>query len=79
LINSTIGDLRIEGSIEAVTLFGSTVTGKAALADNRTPRPMQIVGNTFRAAVACSGNSAPPDDGGTANTFEGGATGQCGK
>jgi IgA Peptidase M64 len=79
LINSTIGDLRIEGSIEAVTLFGSTVTGKAALADNRTPRPIQLIGNAFRGAVACSGNSAPPDDGGTANTFEGGTTGQCGR
>jgi hypothetical protein len=79
LINSTIGDLRIEGSTDSVTLFGLTVGGHTTLSDNRTQRPVQLIGNTFRGAVACSGNSASPDDGGTANTFEAGATGQCGR
>ena len=77
LINSTIGDLRIEGATDSVTLFGSTVTGRVTLSDNRTRRPVQMIGNTFRGAVACSGNNASPEDGGTANTFEVGAAGQC--
>ena len=69
LIGTTIGELRISGTVDRVTLFASRIGGAAVLTDNRTARPMLLAGNTFDGGVTCTGNSAVPENGGTPNSF----------
>lgn len=79
LVNARVGGLvRISGTTDAVTLFGSTLNKDVAVSDNKTKKPATIVGNTIAGALACTGNNADPSNYGTVNTVRGRATGQCG-
>ncbi len=78
LVDTTIkGALQITGTTGAVTMFGSTVGGNATISGNKTPRPILLAGNILGAALACTGNNAAPENGGTPNSIKKPATGQC--
>jgi hypothetical protein len=79
LVSTSIaGKLTITGTTDRVTVFGATAGQDATVSDNPTAKAPLIIGSTFRGALACSGNTAPPANGGTKNLVTRGATGQCG-
>ena len=78
LVNTTVkGATRITGTTGALTLFGSTLGADATISGNKTAKPILLAGNIVSGALACTGNSAPPVNGGTPNSLKKPATGQC--
>ena len=78
LVNTTVkGATRITGTTGALTLFGSTLGADATISGSKTAKPILLAGNIVSGALACTGNSAPPVNGGTPNSFRKPATGQC--
>lgn len=74
---SVDGAVRIQGTTGNITIFGSSLNQAVTLTANRTVRPPVLAGNRLGATLACDGNTAAPQDHGSANTVAGGATGQC--
>jgi hypothetical protein len=71
------GGLRVSGTTESLIVFGSTVRTEMGLTNNRTTAAPLVAGNTAAGPVTCTGNATAPANGGTANVFSRGATGQC--
>ncbi|HUF49850.1 MAG TPA: M64 family metallopeptidase [Longimicrobiales bacterium] len=77
LIGSTVdGSVRVAAATQDVTIFGTRIGGDLSLVDNRTPRPITLAGSRVAGAVACSGNSAAPQDYGARNELRT-ASDQC--
>jgi IgA Peptidase M64 len=78
LVNTTVkGAMRITGTTGALTLFGSTLGADTTISGNKTAKPILLAGNVVSGALACTGNSALPVDGGTPNSLKKPAMGQC--
>ncbi|HUF46311.1 MAG TPA: hypothetical protein VMM93_00780 [Vicinamibacterales bacterium] len=76
LVATTVaGDVRIEGTVGRVVLFGATVTGATTVSGGGST-PARLIGSTF-GTLTCAGNGEAPVNGGTPNRLPGGATGQC--
>jgi IgA Peptidase M64 len=78
LVNTKVGrDVRIAQTTDRVTIFGSAIAGELTLTDNRTPKGVAVVATAVEGTLACSGNNAPPINGGSPNTVRRGGAGQC--
>jgi hypothetical protein len=78
IISSTLdAGLRLSGTTESATIFGSTIGGDVNVSNNRTAKPILIAGNTVPRGLACAGNTLAPTNGGTPNVTTRAATGQC--
>jgi len=78
LVSSSVaGKLTVTGTTDRVTLFGTTAGQDAIISDSKTAKAPLVIGSVFRGALACTGNSTPPSDGGSKNAMARGATGQC--
>lgn len=78
LVGTTIdGALRITGTTDRVTVFGSTIGSDLALSDNRATKRVLVTGTTVRGLLTCEGNDTAPVNGGTPNTLPKGSRGQC--
>ena len=74
--NTQTGAVTLSGNTGQVVLGGSTVTGAVSVTSD-VGGPTVIEGNHITGALACSGNTPAPTDGGTGNTVTGARSGQC--
>ena len=75
---SVAGKLAVTGTTDRLTVFGATAGQDATFSDNATAKAPLVIGSIFRGALACTGNSTAPSNGGSKNIVTRGATGQCG-
>ncbi|WP_205315250.1 M64 family metallopeptidase [Nonomuraea lactucae] len=68
------GAVELSGTTGTLAIVGAEIRGAALLTRNQAP---VVAGSTVKGALACTGNSAAPDEVGVPNQVTGASTGQC--